>query len=297
MASSEPPHPVLYPSTSALAGPVRDAYTASTLGHGRVTPFRASLEPVMSPARTCERFRKPSALILCLAFVGFGCGSAGTKGPQTASAEGQTPTEIVHEECEVDAASAVKTDANGDGRPDIVQVMNGTREACRALDLNFDGRVDNYLYFDDAGNLRRRESDFDRDGVIDEIGYYRGGVVTQKHRETNLDGKLDTWDTYVNGRLTERLRDTNRDGKVDQWWTFPDPAKTDCPVVAFDETGDGKPDSRHDPCKEREAELAAAGQTAAQPTQPAPAQPDAAQPDAAQPASGDAGTVEAGGGS
>ena len=250
----------------------------------------------MSPANHCERFRKPSALFLCLAFVAFGCGSAGAKGPQTASA-GQSPTEIVHEECEVDAASAVKIDVNSDGRPDIVQVMEGTREVCRALDLNFDGRVDNYLYFDGAGNLRRRESDFDRDGLIDEIGYYQGGVITQKHRETNLDGKLDTWDTYANGRLTERMRDTNRDGKVDQWWTFPDPSKMDCPVIALDESGDGKPDVRHDPCKEREAELAAAGQTEAQPaTQPA-TQPDVGQPDAAQPSTGDAGAADAGGGS
>ncbi len=183
--------------------------------------------------------------------------SAGTspKGEQSAS-----PTEVVHEECDVEADGTVKTDANNDGRADISRVMAGNRELCRVLDLNFDGKVDNFLYFDEAGKLRRRESDFDRDGLIDEIGIYQAGRILYKHRETNLDGKLDTWDTYKNGRLTERRRDTNADGKVDQWWTFPDPTKLECPVVATDEDGDGKPDARHDPCKEREAEMQAASE-------------------------------------
>lgn len=204
------------------------------------------------------------------------------------------PTEITHEDCDVEAKSAVKTDANNDGRADISRVMAGNREVCRVLDLNFDGRVDDFLYFDEAGELRRRESDFDRDGLIDEIGLYENGRIIKKFRETNLDGKLDTWDTYTNGRLTERRRDTNADGTIDQWWTFPDPSKVECPVVAIDEDGDGKPDARHDPCKEREAEMAAA----AQPwdtQQPAPEQdagipPDTSEEEAGAPADQDGGS-------
>lgn len=197
--------------------------------------------------------------LACLAPWVLACSKSVSQTPSSPSQDGKAPVEIVHEECDVETAGAVKTDVNNDGRADIVQVMKGGREVCRVLDLNFDGRVDNYLYFDDAGNLRRRESDFDRDGVIDEIATYQSGRIVQKHRETNLDGKLDTWDTYVNERLTERLRDTNADGKVDQWWTFPDPSRADCPVIAVDETGNGKPDTRNDPCKERDAELTAAG--------------------------------------
>lgn len=205
-------------------------------------------------------FRNYGTLTLaCLAPWVLACSKSVSQSASSPTQDGQAPVEIVHEACDVDAAGAVKTDVNNDGRADIVRVMNGAREVCRVLDLNFDGRVDNYLYFDEAGNLRRRESDFDRDGVIDEIGTYQSGRIVQKHRETNLDGKLDTWDTYANERLSQRLRDTNADGKVDQWWTFPDPSRPDCPVIAVDETGNGKPDTRNDPCKERDAELTAAG--------------------------------------
>ena len=55
-----------------------------------------------------------------------------------------------------------------------------------------------------SGAIRARESDFDRDGRIDEIAYYTAGVVVRKDRETNLDGKLDTWDFYEGGKLHHR---------------------------------------------------------------------------------------------
>lgn len=207
--------------------------------------------------RHCTRH---ALLIACSVPLFLACSESLSAGTNTASKEDAFTTEITHEDCDTESKSAAKIDANNDGRADITRVMEGTRESCRVLDLNFDGRVDNFLYFDDAGNLRRRESDFDRDGLIDEIGLYKNGKVVQKNRETNLDGKLDTWDTYANDKLTERKRDTNADGRIDQWWTFPDPTKLDCPVVATDEDGDGKPDARHDPCKEREAELSAAAQ-------------------------------------
>lgn len=223
--------------------------------------------------------RIPSVLLVAL-FVPLPVACSQSVSTEASSPTGEKdayPTEITHEDCDADAKGAVKTDANNDGRADITRVMEGNREVCRVLDLNFDGRVDNFLYFDEAGNLRRRESDFDRDGIIDEIGLYKTGRIVQKHRETNLDGKLDTWDSYTNERLTERRRDTNADGKIDQWWTFPDPNKIECPVVATDEDGDGKPDARHDPCKEREAELAAAAQPWDK-QQPAAPSPDAGAP-------------------
>jgi len=229
----------------------------------------------MPPANYRYRFSRVVVLPLMAGCFAFGCASAVSKKPTEATADGRPPVDIVHEPCDTDSKNATKTDANGDGRPDIIQVMNGNREVCRAIDLNFDGLIDNYLYFDDAGNLRRRESDFDRDGLIDEIAYYQNGVIVQKHRETNLDGKLDTWDTYRQGLLTERLRDSNRDGKVDQWWTFPDPNKLECPVVAVDESGTGRPDVRYDPCKEREAEM-----TASEPQHPPTPAPDATPVDA-----------------
>src|SRR5262245_39705937 len=92
-------------------------------------------------------------------------------------------TRIVHEPCDGESKSAQRIDANGDGKPDIVHVMSGSREVCRIVDLNLDGAVDAFIYYDERGQERRRESDFDRDGRADEVALSQGGVVIRKERE------------------------------------------------------------------------------------------------------------------
>ena len=217
-------------------------------------------------------------LFTCGLFVAAGaCSKSVTIGKTgTPADEGARTIEITHEECAADSKGAEKTDVNNDGRADITRVMRGGKEVCRVLDLNFDGKVDSFLYFDDAGNLRRRESDFDRDGLIDEIGYYEAGKIVRKDRETNLDGKLDTWDTYENEKIAKRERDTNADGKVDQWWTFPDASKLECPIVATDQSGDGRPDTKQDICKDRDTEQGVSNPAPA----PAPAEDAGTESDA-----------------
>lgn len=165
-----------------------------------------------------------------------------------------TSTKVDHEACDMASSSAEKLDANGDGRPDIVRVRRGEREVCRVIDLNHDGLPDAYIYFDEQSRERRRESDFDRDGRIDEIDTLVDGAVVRKDLETNLDGKLDTWKYYEGGHLVRQLRDGDGDGKVDEWWTWPDPAK-DCPLVAYDRDGDGRadPGTETDMCADADA--------------------------------------------
>lgn len=161
--------------------------------------------------------------------------------PKTASS-GERDTEIKHEPCDKDSAAAQKVDVNGDGSPDIIHVMKGGREACRIVDLNLDGAVDGFIYYDPQGRERRRESDFDRDGRADEVARLQEGVVVLKERETNFDNKIDTWDYYEGGRLVRRERDSDGDKIIDQWWQFNDPTNAKCAVVATDQNTDGKPD-------------------------------------------------------
>jgi hypothetical protein len=151
-------------------------------------------------------------------------------------------TTIVHEPCDGNSSDAQKVDVNGDGKPDIIHVMKGGKEVCRIVDLNMDGAVDAFIYYDDQGRERRRESDFDRDGRADEIAIFENGQLKLKLRETNFDNKIDTWDYYENGRLVKRERDSDGDGIVDQWWTFNNPSNPKCAVVASDRNADGKPD-------------------------------------------------------
>jgi hypothetical protein len=214
------------------------------------------MAPFLSPLRP----RRSWFFALCLASVGAlasvqACSqSLSTGGPKSAKNGDARPVKVVHEPCDTESSSARKTDANKDGKFEIVTVMNGDRMVCQALDLNFDGKVDRFVYYDDAGQVRRVESDYDRDGRIDEIIYYENGVISRKDREMNLDGKLDTWVLYANGVPVGQERDSDGDGRVDQWWKFPDPQHLECALVSKDVDGDGQPDanSEIDTCKPAE---------------------------------------------
>lgn len=181
------------------------------------------------------------ALLLLAPIVACSSSGSGGKGAETGGATARD-TRIVHESCDPDSKSAQKVDVNGDGRPDIIHVMDGSHEVCRVLDLNLDGAVDAFVYYDAQGHERRRESDYDRDGRADEIDVFQGGKLVRKERETNFDDKIDTWDYYENDRIVRRERDSDGDGVVDQWWQFNDPTNPKCAIVASDQNADGKPD-------------------------------------------------------
>jgi hypothetical protein len=184
--------------------------------------------------------------VLLLA-VGCAGGAAAGGGAATGGIT-KRDTTITHEACDT-ASAAEKIDANNDGRPDIFIVRKGSTESCRAVDLNFDGVIDSFSYNDGSGRLRRREYDYDRDGLIDEIATYQGGVLTEKDQATSMARKLDTWDFYQAGALTRSERDSNGDGIIDQWWEYTQPG---CPMIHSDVNNDGNPDpgATVDYCKE-----------------------------------------------
>ena len=181
-----------------------------------------------------------------------GCAGLGVGGAESAEATQRRDTTVVHEECDIDSSDAEKLDANGDGKADITIVRDGKRQLCRAVDLNFDGNIDAWAYFDEQEQIRRREFAFGRDKRIVEIRLYQSGRLKEMHRATTLGGKLDTWHLYDEGKLARTERDSDGDGAVDQWWEYPQPNKPSCPIIHSDVTGDGKPDpdSTVDVCKE-----------------------------------------------
>lgn len=185
-------------------------------------------------------------LLMAAAVGGCGGGQLQARLPEGAT---RRDTAIEHEACAIDGSDVERLDANGDGRPDIFIVRNGEREVCRAVDLNLDGVVDRWTYFDAAGRPRRQESDYDRDGRIDEIALFREGVVVERHRATSLVDRLDTWQFYEKGELVRVERDANGDGIIDQWWEYPVPG---CPLIHVDVNHDGRPDpgASVDSCKD-----------------------------------------------
>ena len=202
----------------------------------------------VGPSRGARRYY--SALLLLGFGFQFGCNAAATTKVNSA---GNTvtvrDTRIQHEPCDVTSAEVRKIDANGDGKPDISIVLAGARELCRAVDLNFDGVIDVYSYFDGAGQLRRRENDYDKDGQIDEITSFKAGQIAEKDQSTAAAQHLDTWDFYQAGVLVRTERDSDGDGVVDQWWEYPKPG---CPLIHADVNNDGRPDpgATIDYCKE-----------------------------------------------
>jgi hypothetical protein len=192
------------------------------------------------------------------AFCVFGILACGAASGSARNARGPTPieprdTHLVHEDCPVGAAGTSAEDINGDGRPDRRTVSVGARPLCRALDFDFDGVVDAWVYLDEAGQLRRRENDFDRDGNVDEVSLYAAGVLIEQRRSTSRALKLDTWHYFNAGKLARSERDSNGDDYIDQWWEYPDQRTTDCPLIHSDVDGDGRPDpgATVDVCRDR----------------------------------------------
>lgn len=255
--------------------------------------FHATSPQHSSPQPPPQLLSKRRVRITALLLLGVtACSTSGSLGLSKSADKNARPVAIEHEPCDEKAKDAQRVDSNGDGKPDIVSVMKGGKEVCRVLDLNFDGKTDRYIYFDAAGQPRRIESDYDRDGRVDEVAYLLGGQLVRKDREMNLDGKLDTWDVYENGKLAKRERDADGDGRVDQWWTFPE-AKPECPQITTDKDGDGRPDvgSTMDMCATQDEppsmlatnQASASASAAPVPPPPPPATSASASPSSAAP--------------
>ena len=116
----------------------------------------------------------------------------------------------------------------------------GNQEVCRISDLNRDGKPDMFEYYDNTGQLRRREADYDDNGIVNAIEIYEGGKLVRAELDTTNQGKIDTWDTFdpATGKRVKRERDSTGDGRVDQWWTY----NGDQVTIAMDKNGDGLPD-------------------------------------------------------
>jgi hypothetical protein len=176
--------------------------------------------------------------------AGCGGGEAENKGaasPAASTTSVQVRDEtIVHEACNESGHQAQKLDTNGDGKYDIVRVSDGNTPVCIASDMNHDGKPDMYEYFDKSGQVRRREIDFDDNGVANVIEHYENGKMTSRELDTTNQGRIDTWDTFdpATGKIVKRERDSTNDGRIDQWWTY----EGDKVTIAMDRNGDGLPD-------------------------------------------------------
>lgn len=178
---------------------------------------------------------------VCAIVPSVGCGSDSGSGVANAKLpEGVRSQVIEHEACDESGNKVEMLDANNDGKPDIKRVSKGGREVCRITDLNHDGKPDMFEYYDATGQVRRREADYDDNGIVNSIEHYENGKLVRRELDTTNQGRIDTWDFFdpVTGARTTRERDATGDGKIDQWWTYNGEQVT----IAMDRNGDGQPD-------------------------------------------------------
>jgi len=111
-----------------------------------------------------------------------------------------------------------EADLNADGRVDIVYFFDADGQVSKeTLDLDYDGKVDDTLYFE-KGKKVRSEKDLDGDGRIDTWSYYDANEkLSRKERDVKGTGKVDYWEYWENGAIDRIGEDLDGDGQVDRW--------------------------------------------------------------------------------
>lgn len=119
-------------------------------------------------------------------------------------------------------------DVDGDGRPEVLKYYKKIDDPERPgekktilvrqdIDLNWDGTIDIWRYFDGTGLVEREEWDTDFDGNIDDKRFFENGVLVRSERDRNNDGRADITRYYKEGKLERKESDTNGDGNIDRW--------------------------------------------------------------------------------
>ncbi|MBX3214552.1 MAG: hypothetical protein KF850_21125 [Labilithrix sp.] len=181
------------------------------------------------------------ALVVGVTLLSGALGCGGDSAVRNAKLpDGVRSQTIEHEACSESGHRVETVDVNNDGKPDIRRVFDGNTEICRISDLNRDGKPDLFEYFDKTGQLRRREADYDDNGIVNAIEIFENGKLVRAELDTTNLGRIDTWDTFdpSTGKRVKRERDATGDGRVDQWWTY----NGDQVTIAMDKNGDGLPD-------------------------------------------------------
>jgi len=185
--------------------------------------------------------------VMCL-LVACGDSEGDKKSGPKMSPTGSSATDEQLSRCRADGKRTVKLDLNKDKQPDVWKLYATKTEGgakvdvltCKEVDLNYDGRKDLYVYYDDSGNRTMEEMDLDFDGRIDIVTFRRGGKILRQELDTNFDGKPDIWKHYEDEVLVRVDRDTSGNGRVD-FWEYYEGGQLD--RVGYDKDGDGKVDS------------------------------------------------------
>src|SRR5262245_10582763 len=137
-------------------------------------------------------------------------------------------------------------DRNKNGKVDTWTEMDGTKPLRSRIDLDEDGKIDRWEYYDEKGALTKvgfsRKQDGREDAwaysgpdgkparvelsstgdahKIDRREFYEGDDLARVEEDTDGNGKVDRWETYENGALKTAAMDENADGIADRRLTY-----------------------------------------------------------------------------
>ena len=166
-------------------------------------------------------------LACCGVAIGIsGCGGTTTAAsPGTASSglkvsQGDFGAQFDRSRCDDRGKQVVTSDTDGDGKPDVIKLFTLVDQggqkvqqlACRQVDLNHDGKMDIIYTYGPGGTLMAEDFDLDFDGKFDERIYYQDGKKVRMERDMDGDGRPDYVEFYEGGKLVRVERDRQRDG-------------------------------------------------------------------------------------
>ena len=143
-------------------------------------------------------------------------------------------------------------DVNKNGKNDTTLYMDGSQVRRIELDLNENGKVERWDFYDAHGTLEKVGLSRRDDGVMDAEAFYTAaGALSEIRISTKRDGHYDRTEFYERDVLVRSADDTRGSGKPDKWDTYqpdPHPAPGAPPYAitstAIDETGAGRPTRR-----------------------------------------------------
>jgi hypothetical protein len=139
----------------------------------------------------------------------------------------------------------VTFDSNKNGVIDTWTEMNGAKPVLTRMDLDEDGKIDRWEYFDADGKFVKLGFSRRNTGQPDAWAYTGATLDVIERIEISSTGdekKIDRWERYGPGNvLVEADEDTNGDGRPDKWETYENGAVK---TLALDLDGDGRPDQR-----------------------------------------------------
>jgi hypothetical protein len=107
-----------------------------------------------------------------------------------------------------DCAPGVALDRNGDGLPDQWYEVEDGQVTRLSLDRDYDERIDYLVEYDAANRKVREELDFNFDGRMDDFYFFEEGQLARQEVDSNFDGRIDVWVSlegqYIRGYEMDR---------------------------------------------------------------------------------------------